>query len=446
MVDHPQGRLSRPTIAAIATPPGRGGVGVIRISGPRAEAIGLGLSGRRTLQARFCHFATLRDQEGNLLDQGLVVYFPGPRSYTGEDVVEVHGHGGPAVMRGLLDSILARGAKGADPGEFTLRAYLNGHLDLSQAEAVAQLIDAETDAGARAALRSLEGELGRLIGELREELTRLRVLVEGALDFPDEDVDPLEEETVGERIGDLSERVAELRQRAASGVRLAEGLLVVIAGRPNSGKSSLLNHLAGRETAIVTARAGTTRDVLRERVTLGGIPLELVDTAGLRESGDEVEREGVRRARELLERADLVLYLVDSGVGWSGEDQVEWEGLPSERRLAVWTKADSGNGRQGLAVSVIREDGVAPLVAALQERLGGGCGVDALGARQRHLEVLDRVGREVGNARRTLEEFGSGDLVAQDLRRAQEALGEITGHMDSDALLGEIFSTFCVGK
>ncbi len=446
MVDHPQVRLNLPTIAAVATPPGRGGVGVVRISGDRALAVGLALAGRRALEPRYCHLATFRDGEGQALDQGLVVYFPGPRSYTGEDVVELHGHGGPAILEGILEAAFALGATPAGPGEFSRRAYLNDRLDLSQAEAVAAMIDAESRAGARAALRSLEGELGRLVGELGDELTRLRVYVEGALDFPEDEVDVLGEGRVAQRLEALGERVVRLRCRADSGVRLIEGFLVVLAGRPNAGKSSLLNHLAGREAAIVTARAGTTRDVLRERVSLDGIPVELVDTAGLREAGDEVEMEGVRRVREILERADLVIYLADCQWGWTEGDDTEWQGLPSDRRLRVWSKADLGRPGEDPAISLVAPPGVAGLHEALRERLVAGYGSDAIGARQRHIEVLDRVSGHLAAASRTLEEHGSGDLMAQDLRWAQEALGEIAGRVHSDDLLGQVFATFCVGK
>ncbi|HKJ87960.1 MAG TPA: tRNA uridine-5-carboxymethylaminomethyl(34) synthesis GTPase MnmE [Gammaproteobacteria bacterium] len=447
MVGNAEDRLTRRTIAAIATPPGRGGVGVVRISGPNALAVAIALSGRDRLTPRHCHLVTFRDSEGQALDQGLVIYFPAPGSFTGEDVVELQGHGGRAVMRGLLDAAQSAGAVSAEPGEFTRRAFLNNRMDLSQAEAVAGLIEAETLTAARASLRSLEGELGREVEGLAEELTRVRVFLEGALDFPDEDMDLLEEQRISTQVVGLLERVQSVRERAASGVRLSEGFLVVIAGRPNAGKSSLLNRLAGRDSAIVTERAGTTRDILRETIALGGFPVELADTAGLRETEDPVEREGVRRAREELNRADLALFLVDSVVGWTDEDAGEWDRLPPERREVVWAKGDVGTPPSGAtAISTVAPPGLGQLEKLLEERLQMESTGDALGARQRHVEILDRVGADLDNARNTLEAYGSGDLAAQDLRRAHEALGEITGRIHSDDLLGRIFATFCIGK
>ena len=447
MVDHAQDRLSPRTIAAIATPPGKGGVGVVRVSGPRAEAVGRAVTGRAAFSPRYCHFARFRDADGRPLDEGLAVYFPGPHSFTGEDVVEFQGHGGPAVMRGLLQAALAAGAEAAGPGEFTRRAFLNDRIDLSQAEAVATLIEADHATAARAALRSLEGEFGRQVARLADELTELRVFVEGSLDFPDEDIDWLAEANIVARVDTLLEGLADLRRRAETGVRLGQGFQVVLAGRPNAGKSSLLNALAGRESAIVTERAGTTRDILRESVELAGYPVELADTAGLRPTEDVVEREGVRRARDLLAAADLVVYLVDAGAGWLPEDDREWAGLPEHRRLRVWTKADAAPPPAAeVGISTVAEPGLEPLIQVLRGRLGGGGTEDALGARQRHLEVLDRVHAHLEGARATLAAHGSGDLAGADLRWAHEALGEITGRLHSDDLLGEIFATFCIGK
>jgi tRNA modification GTPase len=382
------------------------------------------------------------------LDEGLVVYFPGPHSFTGEDVVEIQGHGGPAVLHGLLQAIYSAGAEAAGPGDFTRRAYLNDRLDLAQAEAVAELIEADHDAAARAALRSLEGEFGRLVGAASEELTQLRMFVEGALDFPDEDVDFLAEGHVAERLSALTEQVDRIQERAARGVRLGQGFSVVLAGRPNAGKSSLLNRLSGRDSAIVTARAGTTRDVLRESVTVQGFPVELLDTAGLRDTEDVVEQEGVRRTRDQVARADLILYLVDAEAGWTSEDTAEWRSLPANRRVRLWSKADLApppEGETGITANG-QPPGIEPLLELLSHRLTDGPASDALGARERHLEVLDRVQGHLATAAETLSAHGSGDLAAQDLRWAQEALGEITGRVHSDDLLGRIFSSFCIGK
>mgnify|MGYP002338697322 CR=1 FL=1 len=435
------------TIAAIATPSGKGGVGVVRVSGPLAEGIGSAVSGRRTFHPRYCHFATFRDANGQSLDEGLVIHFPGPHSYTGEDVVELQGHGGPAVMQGLLQAVLDAGAEMAEPGEFTRRAFLNDRLDLSQAEAVASLIEADHQTAARAAMRSLEGEFGRLVHCLGEELTELRIFVEGSLDFPDEDIDWLAEAGILESVDGLLDRLASVRQRAATGVRLGQGFQVVLAGRPNAGKSSLLNALSGRQSAIVTERAGTTRDILRESIEVGGFPVELMDTAGLRPTEDLVEQEGVRRARDLVSSCDLVVFLVDAEQGWTEADTQEWLALPENRKVVVWSKADRGRPAPGeVAVSTGSEPGLEPIIQLMRDRLEQGSASDALGARQRHLDALDRVREHLETARQTLAAYGSGDLAGQDLRWAQQALGEITGQMHSDDLLGRIFSTFCIGK
>ncbi|MFB6261608.1 MAG: tRNA uridine-5-carboxymethylaminomethyl(34) synthesis GTPase MnmE, partial [Thiohalorhabdaceae bacterium] len=319
----------------------------MRVSGPLAKGIGSGVSGRRTFHPRYCHFATFRDANGQSLDEGLVIHFPGPHSYTGEDVVELQGHGGPAVMQGLLQAVLDAGAEMAEPGEFTRRAFLNDRLDLSQAEAVASLIEADHQTAARAAMRSLEGEFGRLVHGLAEELTELRTFVEGSLDFPDEDIDWLAEAGILERVDGLLDRLASVRQRAATGVRLGQGFQVVLAGRPNAGKSSLLNALSGRQSAIVTERAGTTRDILRESIEVGGFPVELMDTAGLRPTEDLVEQEGVRRARDLVSSCDLVIFLVDAEQGWTEADTQEWLALPENRNVVVWSKADRGRPAPG---------------------------------------------------------------------------------------------------
>ncbi|MEF8792295.1 MAG: tRNA uridine-5-carboxymethylaminomethyl(34) synthesis GTPase MnmE [Thiohalorhabdus sp.] len=446
-MDHAQNRLNPRTIAAIATPSGKGGVGVVRVSGTKALAVGQAVSGRRTFSPRYCHYATFRDASGSPLDEGLVIHFPGPHSYTGEDVVEFQGHGGPAVMQGLLQAALDAGGEMAEPGEFTRRAFLNNRLDLSQAESVAALIEADHRTAARAAIRSLEGEFGHLVNGLADELTQLRVFVEGSLDFPDEDIDWLAEAGMLKRVDVLQGQLEALRRRAATGVRLGQGFQVVLAGRPNAGKSSLLNALSGRESAIVTERAGTTRDILRESVEVAGFPVELVDTAGLRQTEDLVEGEGVRRARDLVAHSDLVLFLVDAGHGWTETDDTEWSQLPEDRRAVVWSKVDRGRPATGqTAVSTVSEPGLEPVIQLLRDRLQEGSAGDALAARQRHLDALDRVHGHVVAARRTLADYGSGDLAAQDLLWAQEALGEITGHMHSDELLGRIFATFCIGK
>lgn len=448
MVDHAQSRLKPTTIAAIATPPGHGGVGIVRLSGPQAPAIGRTLAGRSFLHPRYCHLCRIRDPEGKTLDTALVISFPSPQSYTGEDVVEIQAHGGPAVLQAILEAAWGLGAKPAEAGEFTRRAYLNDRLSLDQAEAVANLIEAESQQAARAAHRALEGEMGRQCQVLADRIMELRVWVEGALDFPDEEIDFLVESDIAESLESLSYEIDDLRNRSARGIRLREGFRVVLAGRPNAGKSSLLNHLAGRESAIVTERAGTTRDILRETVQIEGFPVELVDTAGLRATGDTVEAEGVRRAREALSHADLVCYLVDSRLGWTEADQEEWEQLPTQRRLRVWSKGEARTGQSAdeAVISVTGKPGTEALEEALVRHLGMYGGENALGARQRHLDALDRAANALEEALRAQREVGSPDLVAQGLRHCQESLGTITGKVDSEDLLGEIFATFCVGK
>lgn len=443
------------TIAAIATPPGKGGIGIVRVSGPMAAVIARALTGG-VPQPRQASMRPFMDAEGRILDTGLVLYFAAPNSFTGEDVLELHGHGGVVVLDLLLARVLELGARLARPGEFSERAFLNDKLDLAQAEAVADLIDSGTAQAARAAVRSLAGEFSSRVHKLVAALTGLRAYVEAAIDFPDEEVDFLSEGDVAGRLAAIREDFESLSGVARQGSLLREGTTVVIAGRPNAGKSSLMNRLAGHEAAIVTDTPGTTRDVLREKVDLDGLPLQLVDTAGLRESGDAVEQEGVRRARREIQQADRVLFLIDAHTGATPEDKRNLAELPADLPVTlVLNKIDLSGEQPGLA----EQDGM-PLLR-LSAKTGAGfdilrrhleeavgyqpAGEGTFSARRRHLEALSRARNHLDSARAHAE-VGAGELMAEELRMAQLALSEITGEFGSDDLLGEIFSSFCIGK
>ncbi len=448
------GGLEHDTIAAIATPPGRGGIGIVRVSGPAATTIAERITGTRPTP-RHAALVEFRDADDGLIDRGIVLHFARPASFTGEDVIEFHGHGGPVVMDLLLAACLSFGARMARAGEFSERAFGNGKIDLVQAEAIADLIASTSQAGARSAMRSLAGEFSRHIEALAAAIVDLRLYVEAAIDFPEEEVDFLAEGEVGARLDAIAADLGRLRRTANQGALLTEGFELVIAGRPNAGKSSLLNRLARHERAIVTEVPGTTRDVLIERIELGGLPLVIVDTAGLRASPDRVEQEGVRRARAAVAGADHVLFLFDPQVSEDPLSAAKAEGLNMGRLTLVENKADLS----GLRVGWVR-DGPPPVVriSALT-----GAGIDALeqhlkriagyrddeggfSARRRHLAALAQVAEALTAARQAMDEGRSGELVAEDLRRAHDALGEIVGAVTSDALLGEIFGRFCIGK
>lgn len=442
------------TIAAIATPAGRGGVGIVRLSGPDVPRIATDWLGRLP-EPRRAGLHTFRAGDGSAIDQGIALYFPAPHSFTGEHVLELHGHGGPVVMDLLLARALELGARLARPGEFSERAFLNDKLDLAQAEAVADLIDAATTQAARAAVRSLEGEFSDRIHALVEGLTQLRMYVEAAIDFPEEEVDFLADAGLAARLQRLTEQFDELQAGARQGRLLREGMRLVIAGRPNAGKSSLLNALAGRESAIVTPIAGTTRDVLREHIQIDGMPLHVIDTAGLRESEDEVEQEGVRRAWREIEQADRLLLVIDSREGFTEEDQAILDRLPHALpHTLVWNKIDLTDDAPGLdaqrneiRLSASTGAGLEPLREHLKACMGY-ASEEAGGfiARRRHLEAIDRARQHLEQGREALEVQRAGELMAEELRLAQTALGEITGEFTSDDLLGRIFTSFCIGK
>ena len=441
------------TIAALATPPGRGGIGVVRVSGSNLAALALRLTGRSP-EPRRAVLTSFRDKFGAALDVGILLYFPAPHSFTGEDVLELQGHGGPVVMRLLLGRCLELGARLAEPGEFTRRAFLNDKLDLAQAEAVADLIEASTAQAARSAFRSLTGEFSAAVRGLDGELVELRTLVEATLDFPDEEIDALRDTDLIARLERVRTGLAEVLRRSRQGRLLRDGLQVVLAGAPNVGKSSLLNRLAGDERAIVTDVAGTTRDALREVIQIEGIPLHVVDTAGLRETDDAVERIGIERAWREIAAADVVLQLVDARSGYTAEDAAIAARLPAGvERLIVHNKADlariegrrfEGDGLVQLVLSAATGAGVELLQAELLRVAGWeGHGEDVILARERQIAALREAAGRVEEAARRLSEL---ELCAEELRLAHEALGRITGEFTAEDLLGEIFSRFCVGK
>ena len=435
------------TIAAVATPPGQGGVGIVRISGPLALKIGETIVGeplppRHALHAQFTH-------EGELLDDGVGLYFAAPNSYTGEDSVELQGHGGPVVMQMLLNAVLAAGARLARPGEFSERAFLNGQMDLAQAEAVADLIASASTQAARGAVRSLSGEFSSHINQLDADILKLRVSVEATIDFPDEEVEFLAEGRVGEQIEALIGAVQALTQRGRQGALLTQGVSIAIIGPPNAGKSSLLNRLSGEEAAIVTDIPGTTRDLLKVDLVLDGLPIRLVDTAGLRDTADPVEVEGVRRARQAAETADLILEVCDLAV-----TQVKTEPPSPERTLRVENKIDLvdvppglvGDSPSTVRVSCLTGAGIDALKDAIKHRVGFTGEGSTFSARQRHIEALNAALAALENAAERLKSNAAAEVIAEELRLAHLALGEITGETTPDDLLGSIFATFCIGK
>ncbi len=440
------------TIAAIATAPGAAGIGVVRVSGPRVPQIAQTLLGRAP-QPRHAHLLAFTDDSGALIDRGLLLHFPAPHSYTGEHVLELQGHGSPVLLDALLRRVCQHGARLARPGEFTERAFLNGKLDLAQAEAVADLIAARSEAGARAALASLQGAFSERVNAVLNSMIALRVHIEAAIDFPEEEVDFLADPHIAKKLEALRHQLAELLTEARRGLRLNDGLRVAIIGRPNAGKSSLLNALAGSDRAIVTAVPGTTRDVLRECVSLDGIALELADTAGLRDTNDEVEREGVRRARAELTRADVVLLVTEQA--HLMEDLQLLADLPANvERVVALNKIDllpaappehADSGDAAWPISAKTGAGLGPLREHLKHLAGHGSGEGAFSARRRHVLALEQVAEELHQANQSLH-TGAGELAAEALRQAQQTLGEITGAYTSDDLLGAIFGSFCIGK
>lgn len=451
-------RVTQTTIAAIATPPGRGGVGVIRLSGPKAYAIAEALCHAPLPQARMAGFRKFYDAAAEIMDEGLLLCFPNPHSFTGEDVVELQGHGGPVIQNALLARVLELGATAAKAGEFSMRAFENDKMDLVQAEAIADLIDASSQAAARSAVRSLQGAFSTKVNAVLEKLIHLRLHVEAAIDFPEEEIDFLADGKILNLLEDVQASVTQVQQSARQGQLLREGLQVVIAGKPNAGKSSLLNTLAGVERAIVTDIAGTTRDVLHEKISLNGLPMTLVDTAGLRETGDVVEKEGIRRAIREIEQADLLLLVYDLSQGDNPltlAEQYFAEHLDPKRLMLIGNKCDLTDqsaqltdfqGFRQVLVSAQSQMGIDALIEAITAHAGFHPEEDSFIARTRHLDAMKRTQGHLAEAREQLVVYQAGELVAESLRLAQNSLGEITGDFRADDLLGEIFGSFCIGK
>ena len=456
------------TIVAIATAPGRGGVGIVRISGKEAAAIAEKILGFKP-KPRYAHYGPFKDPTGMVLDEGIALFFPNPHSFTGEDVLELQGHGGPVVLDLIMQSCMALGARAARPGEFSERAFLNDKMDLTQAEAIADLIDSASEQAARCALRSLQGVFSKKVHNLLDQLTYLRVYVEAAIDFPEEEIDFLSDGKVEAMLEELKTSVATVLHEANQGAIMREGMSVVIVGRPNAGKSSLLNALAGNERAIVTDIAGTTRDVLKEHIHIDGMPLHIIDTAGLRQAENEVERIGIERAWQEIEQADRVLLMVDSSTGEADPEKLlhaiyDEQGLrlqadqfiEKHRLTVVRNKADLsaeniGFDDQGLYPTVTMSAKHNQGVDALRDHLKQVMGYNSTAeggflARRRHIEALKQAQQSILTGERQLQGMGAGELLAEDLRVAQQALSEITGEFTADDLLGEIFGSFCIGK
>lgn len=450
------------TIAAIATAPGQAGVGIVRVSGPEAGTIADTLLGFRP-KPRYAHYGPFLDGNGQLLDEGIALFFPNPHSFTGEDVFELQGHGGPVILDLLLRRVCELGARLARPGEFSERAFLNDKLDLTQAEAIADLIESSSEQAARCAVRSLQGAFSDRVHDLVESVTQLRIYVEAAIDFPEEEIDFLADGKVSEDLAGILQKLDGVLAEARQGSLLREGMKVVIAGRPNAGKSSLLNALAGREAAIVTAIEGTTRDVLREHIHIDGMPLHIIDTAGLRDSPDEVERIGIERAWEEIRQADRILLMVDASTTEGTCPHDIWPDfidlLPDNAPVTVIrNKVDltgEGVGIQDephrsapvIRLAVKDSEGLEILREHLKQCMGFATTTEGgFLARRRHLDALHRARTALLQGQEQLAGFGAGELLAEDLRAAQDALGEITGVMTSDDLLGKIFGSFCIGK
>lgn len=427
-------------------------MGIIRVSGPLSKKIAEEILGKLP-KPRYADYLPFLDQDKETIDSGLALYFVAPNSFTGEDVLELQGHGGPVVMDLLLQRVVSLGARVANPGEFSERAFLNDKVDLAQAEAIADLIEAGSERAAKSAVKSLQGEFSQCIDESVEALTHLRMYVEAAIDFPEEEIDFLSDGHVTKSLDKILEDMDKIFASAQQGVLLRDGMRVVLIGQPNTGKSSLLNALAGRDSAIVTHIAGTTRDVLREEINIDGMPLHVIDTAGLRESDDIVEQEGIKRTWIEIEQADRALLLVDDKMGVTADDEKIRQQLPKSLKVTIirnkidLTNNSSMENESQISLSAKSGDGVDLLREHLKKIMGyTGLTEGVFLARRRHLDALIRAKDLVLNGQKQLHESKAGELLAEDLRQAQHALGEITGFVSSDALLGKIFSSFCIGK
>ena len=448
------------TIAAIATATGRGGVGIVRVSGPKAALIAESII-KTPLTPRQAHYCNFYSVNNEILDQGLAIFFPNPHSFTGEDILELQGHGGPVVMDMLLANVIKLGARLAKPGEFSERAFLNDKIDLAQAEAIADLIDASSEQAARNALHSLQGEFSKRIHQLVEALIQLRIYVEAVIDFPEEEIDFLTDGKIQQDLLVIEQQLQHVFQEAKQGCLVRDGMRLVIAGKPNAGKSSLLNALSGRDSAIVTPIAGTTRDVLREHIHLDGMPLHIADTAGLRESPDEVEQIGIQRAWQEIQQADHILLLVDASQSSELDIHKLWPEFVAQiddpqKITLVRNKIDliqetpglhNNNSQHYIAISASTNIGIDDLRNYLKKLMGfQQTGESGFTARRRHLDALQRASEFLLQGKLQLQQHAAGELLAEDLRQAQNALSEITGEFTPDDLLGRIFSSFCIGK
>jgi len=452
---------NKETIAAQATAPGRGGVGIIRVSGPQAEYVANAVLGKLP-KTRYAEYLTFNDRKGNALDQGIALFFKGPNSFTGEDVLELQGHGGPVILDMLLKEILSLDkVRMANPGEFSEQAFMNDKLDLTQAEAIADLINSSSEQAARCALHSLQGDFSKLVHELVNNTIHLRMYVEAAIDFPEEEIDFLADEKIVNDLRTIITDVKHVLAQAQQGSLMREGMRVVIAGRPNAGKSSLLNALSGKDSAIVTDIEGTTRDVLSEHIHIDGMPLHIIDTAGLRDAADKVEQIGIERAWQEIEQADRVLLMVDAGEDINIDPRTHWpeffERLPDNIGLTIIkNKADIKNIAAGIAeeeqtptitLSAKTGDGVSTLKEHLKEIMGYQGGTEGgFMARRRHITALNNAYSHLQTGLEQLESFMAGEILAEELRLCQQELNQITGEFTNDDLLGEIFSSFCIGK
>ena len=447
-------------IVAIASAKGKGGVGIVRVSGTNVYSYMDGVLGK-SINPRLAAYSKFLDSSGSTIDEGIALYFPAPSSFTGESVIEFHGHGGVVVLDALVARCVELGARVARPGEFSERAFLNDKIDLTQAEAIADLIDASTVDAARSAVRSMQGDFSLVVNQLVDDMIYIRMYVEAAIDFPEEEVDFLNDDLLLGKLNSLQQSLKDVLRLARQGSLLKDGITLVLAGKPNAGKSSLLNALSGNETAIVTSIAGTTRDVLRDQIVVNGLPVNIVDTAGLRESDDPIEKEGMARAWKEIELADRILFLVDSSVDKEYELKKVWpefyQRFPESNQVVtlLLNKIDIsglqagpyGKADNAFSISATNKDGIDALVQDLHH----GAGFDSVfegvfSARRRHLASLEAALKLVETGLNQLQEAGAGELLAEDLRQAQFQLSEITGQFTSDDLLGHIFSSFCIGK